>query len=190
MPEIENETAPTETATIWPPPPADQPVAPGTFQGVRPRMFPRMNVPLLVLLHFCTVGLYSLFWIKRTISIANERAGRTVVSPFALWVVVAMWVIIPSFDILFMLEPLFPALAQFINFMPADQLLNTLTLAGDVVWIVVAFMVRRGIIESLDLSQHDLAYIEPVGTFFFSIFYFQYKINTFLKHNPNATAPL
>ena len=163
-------TPPGAEQAVWPPPPVNQP-APEVLQIVPE--FRKQNVLLLILLYFGTLGIYTIFWLRRQILTVNAKAGENIISPAAVWVVVGLYAMVFGYSI----TDGFMTLSK-----DSDLLVR---LVFNVGLLIVFFMVRDGLNRGMGLRNGDRGSIGKAGTFFFSLFYIQHKINVYLKNQSN-----
>jgi hypothetical protein len=122
--------------------------------------YPKQNVLLLILLSLITVGIYIPFWYKRYMKLSDFATIKSgMVNAFlALQIVYVINTIIELtyFSVILLVILLFLDLIIIITLF--------------ILQIILAFEMRRILIN----KGHD---INPILTFFFTVFYLQYKIN-------------
>lgn len=161
----DTQSQPFEPAAVWPPPPLGQPVEPPP--SYLPQ-FKRMNLLLLIVLFWGTLGFYQLYWMKRVIDVANARCGEVLMSMASLWFLGVVWAIDMSTIFMHVSED-------------TEKMLN---LAGNVASLIVTFMVRGALQTAMNV-EGGRNYLNKLWTFLFGIFYFQHRINVYLKKNPS-----
>jgi len=158
---------PSTEQGVWPPPPVNQPV-PEVLQLVPD--FRKQNVLLLILLYVGTLGIYTIFWLRRQILTVNAIAGQKVIPPAAVWVAVGLYAMTFGYGVV-----------EGMMTLSSDSKLLIRLVYNVGMWIIF-FMVRDGLNRAMGLREGDRGYVGKAGTFFFSLFYMQHKINVYLKN--------
>ena len=139
--------------------------------------FERRSIVNILILSIITLGLYIPLWLLRYREAFNGLNSERKLTRGPL--------IISFFIIL--LEVPYILVSFFYWIVPIDPMLDfglqTFYLLGYIIILVYSFKARNILIEHYGVE------ISPILTFFFSIFYLQYKINQVLDLEPVERAP-
>ena len=134
----------------------------------RPGNPPKMNVFLLIILGIITIGVfYAIWFLMRKDWLNRLSATKKLGSGLAIFVLV-----IYSFSAIMLFVPL-----EMQAYETWDRIDNLLTLVGVVCLVILAFQVRRILIQHYDENLGMNIGFSGAATFFFQEWYLQYKIN-------------
>ncbi len=149
-------------------PPSGYPMGP----GARPMTdFSRMSTPLVIILCFVTLGIYVPIWFLLQRRALNELASMrkiTVGMPVAALVL---------FCLSTLLIPVQLLAADETGARGWEVIENLISMSGSIMVLITAFNVRRILDDHFRMHLGMPLQLSGIATFFFTIFYLQYKIN-------------
>lgn len=129
----------------------------------------KKNVLLVLLLVFVTGGIYAPVWFLKQRGAINDLNSNESLNdlPFIITIMLCAVSLTLTISLRFIMDP---ALNKSVEL--TTSLLNCV---GGIIILVMSFKVRR------ILYQHFHEQSSAAGTFFFTIYYLQYKINKYLE---------
>jgi len=145
----------------------------------RPKSPPRMNVFLLIVITFVTLGIFFPIWfLIRKDWLNSLSAPKKLGSALAVFVLV-----IYCISVILIFMPL-----EVLSYGAWESIDNIITLVGGIIILILAFTVRRIFIQHFNENLGMNISFSGAGTFFFTIWYLQYKINRFPTSGENLGA--
>ena len=139
--------------------------------------FEKQSIFLFILLTFITFGTYPLYWIFTYQDAFNKLNSKVKISKISI-IFIALTVI--AFWLLFILY-------LYTNSLQKQQTLETFldynNLASAIAYIYIAFRMKTILVDHFKIKMSGIT------TFFFSLFYIQYKINRIIETQANPPAP-
>lgn len=136
--------------------------------------FSRMSTPVVVILCFVTLGIYVPIWYLIQRRALNELASIRKIGVGMPIVALVLFCISTMMMPLQMLEILAD---DEVGAKGIEMMENLINMGGSVLVLITAFNVRRILDDHFHLYLDLPVQLSGIATFFFTIFYLQYKIN-------------
>ena len=133
-----------------------------------------MATPLVIVLSMVTVGIYLPIWFLIQRRAINELPSPGKVGATLPLVALVLFCISTLMMPLHLLEILPPDEARDMTIRAVENLVN---ISGSVLVILLAFKVRQILVDHFGRQLGLPPQLSGIATFFFTIFYLQYKIN-------------
>jgi len=127
---------------------------------------------VLLFLFIITYGVYGAYYVKEKSSIMNSvlEEGNKISKGFIDTVIIINWL----------------SLALFIVYLNVDGefiISSLVDLVANIMFIVWAFMARNRVNTYCGLSSGDASWFHGFWTFLFTLYYFNYKVNTIVDYS-------
>lgn len=136
--------------------------------------FSRMSTPLVIILCFVTLGIYVPIWYLIQRRALNELAS---VRKIGVGMPIAALVLFCISTMLIPLQMLEVLAEDDAGAKGIEAMENLINMGGSLLVLITAFHVRRILDDHFHLHLGLPVQLSGIATFFFTIFYLQYKIN-------------
>ena len=134
----------------------------------RPKSPPRMNVFLLFIITIVTAAIFMPIWFLRRkdwlnrLSATKKLGSRLAIFVLVIYCIAAILLFVPL---------------EVLKYEAWEGIDNLIALVGGIIIVILAFRVRRILIEHFNEKLGMNISFSGAGTFFFTILYLQYKMN-------------